>query len=163
LFHSSCEILDHLSAVFTSARAMAKLATDTMQEVERVAADRSKARRRHEVPDPTARHPPDGTEALSTAPREAYVQGNALQGGPSDETQGIEQSVEPTTAPSDAVGDLSWNDSPFMMDDYLGDAELFNDFDPSFDLDRIDQVFSANLDPTQPLPGQSWFDSLDPG
>jgi hypothetical protein len=47
--------------------------------------------------------------------------------------------------------------SSTFFGDFVGDAGLFNDFDPSFNLDRIDQVFSANLDPTQLIPSHNWL------
>ncbi|KAG9255891.1 uncharacterized protein F5Z01DRAFT_522696 [Emericellopsis atlantica] len=160
LFHGSCEILDNLSSVFASARAVAKLATDTMQEVERVAADRSKARRRHQIPESITRDTSSGTGPAAEG-EEERIQGEALQEASSEETQGIGQTVQPAMVSSEALVDLPWNDSPSMINDCIGDAELFNNFDPRFDLDRIDQLFSANLDPTQPLCTQSWFADLD--
>lgn len=39
---------------------------------------------------------------------------------------------------------------------FEGEAGIFTDFDPNFDLGRLDAVFSANLDPTMPMFSADW-------
>lgn len=64
-----------------------------------------------------------------------------------------------------ASGDLL--DSSFF-NGFGGEAGIFDSFDPSFDLGRIDAIFSANLDlriphfvESWPGPGQSnWDDNF---
>ena len=154
LFNGSCEVLEEMSKGFPSARVISRLANNTVQEVERIAADRDKARRAKKtgqfLPGPRgtahttrttspAAATPEGGEAL-----EASSNGSPLANvGSADEP-----SFDDSTLPFD---------TPSIFDDFLGGATIFNDFDSSLDLARIDQVFSANLDPTNPFPLQDWL------
>lgn len=157
LFHSSCEVLEDIGKAFCSARTVAKLATDTMQEVERVAAGRSKARQLHksaatgQTACPQYDTVNNGHSFPSASPT-TLRQDQTILGSLSGP-----QPLEARSAqPGMADNALIQNESPSIFDDSIGDAGIFNDFDPNFDLDRIDQVFSANLDPTQPPPAQGW-------
>ncbi|KAH6880644.1 hypothetical protein B0T10DRAFT_463716 [Thelonectria olida] len=58
IFHRGCEILDELSKAFRSARMMARLAMDTLQEVERVSANKT----RSQVPERSR----DGAQSTNT-------------------------------------------------------------------------------------------------
>ena len=51
---------------------------------------------------------------------------------------------------------------PYTVDltsfqDFRGEAGIFNDFNPNFDLGRIDAVFSANLELTVPGLTEDWL------
>lgn len=127
LFHSSCEVLDELSKAFLSARVVAHLATETVQEVERLA----ERRRNQQADGSTAHHEsarqPQTTASSSEAPPASHI----------------------LPAPPDLI-------SP--MHNFEGEAGIFTDFDPSFDLGRLDALFAANLDPTMPtFPPDSWL------
>lgn len=157
LFHSSCDVLDELGKAFSSARTVARLATDTMQEVERVAADRSKAKQSFKMGNGSVAPRQNGTNRTRNT-RAATRASSTQRGGQVIPTQQLQHLTENTpTYQTTLENTLFQLESPSIFDDFVGDPSLFNDFDPSFDLDRIDQVFSANLDPTQPLPSQDWM------
>lgn len=157
LFHSSCDILDGLSEVFPSARAMARLAQDTLREMERVMG-------KHRTTQGGARNNPtnDSEEASRTASRDMHmgISGPATPFMPYLRRQVDEVPVPQLLTENNAVRPSTPNAAVFYLDselftDFMGDAGIFNDFDPSFDLDRIDAAFSANLDPSLPvLPGE---------
>ena len=121
---------------------MAKLATDTMKQVERVAADRSKARRPSRAANGCPRVDRDGVSSSHIERAETTTR--STRDGDQPVPVAVGQQPIETTAMYPPLFDNT------LLDDFIGDAGIFNDFDPSFDLDRIDQVFSANLDPTQP-------------
>ena len=162
LFHSSCDILDELSKAFLSARVMAKLATDTLQEVERVAVGRRRARSQERAKNQAmnATHPPNGVVQPHAARNEemppSTLQSNhsngILDGGQ------VPHSVEARSPYSATLEATLFALDPNTFNDFVGDAGIFNEFDPSFDLNRIDAVFSANLDPTLPLVPEEWMD-----
>ena len=154
LFHSSCDILDELSKGFLSARVMARLAMDTLQEVERVAVGRKEARSQQrsgqfvnerngtfQLSEPL----PDALPASISRSEEGL---NSLQ---------TSQSMEMPSPYSTTLEAALLALNPNNFNDYVGDAGIFSDFDPSFDLNRIDAVFSANLDPTLPLVPEEWM------
>lgn len=154
LFHSSCDVLDELGKAFSSARTVARLATDTMQEVERVAADRSKARQSFKAANGFSQVSNNEPVPSQLGPERA-VPSSTRNENERVPIQAEQQHIDTTgiyQPPLDST--LLHMESPSIFDDFIGDAGIFNDFDPSFDLDRIDQVFSANLDPTQPPPSQ---------
>lgn len=156
LFHGSCEVLDEIGKAFCSARTVAKLATDTMQEVERVAAGRSKAK---QLVKSTANIPNTSQRDLSTNDglTEPVAVPKTQSAQPTFDSQPRPQAPEQLLVLDNTILP---NESPSIFDDFIGDAGIFNDFDPNIDLDRIDQLFSANLDPTQPLPAQGWTDNF---
>lgn len=146
LFQDSCELLEDLSKAFLSARAMARLAMDTMQEVERVAAERT---RRDSI------RPPENT---GTTGDDTTMEGTSLP-APSHH-------YDPTRPPL-AVPQIPQPplDLPALDPDFFnvfdGESEIFGEFDPNFDLGRIDAIFSANLDPSKwPGAGQFTWDSV---
>ena len=154
LFHSSCELLDEIGKAFCSAKTIARLATNTLQEVERVAADRSKAIQ-HSPADPPERTLQRTLTANDTSGRGAKKPSSQAPDGEvtQDSTVNFSASFDNATLQ---------NESPSIFNDFIGDAGIFDDFDPDFDLNRIDQVFSANLNPTQSVFAQGWFDDLAP-
>lgn len=167
LFHRSCDVLDELGKAFSSARAVARMATDTMHEVERVAADRSKAAGAGaSLPEPStaptavatasSTAAAASTSAADTADTSATAPlANAATSAPQDNGQLVDLTQQPAPYASYDGSPSFFNFGAF--EDWVGDEGLFNHFDPSFDLDRIDQAFSANLDPTQPPLTQDWM------
>lgn len=152
LFHNSCDILDELSKAFLSARAMAQLAIGTLQEVERVAAGRRTSTMNDKVTCGQGGdiHSIDGIDVSD-------------DGGTGDSAAYMGQQYEAQC--SGQIHNSSTLDSAFfpqdvgILDDFTGDVGIFNGFDPSFDVSRIDAVFTATLDPTVPLPSEDWMDN----
>lgn len=61
--------------------------------------------------------------------------------------------------PSSSVLHVSM-DLTSPMPNFDGEGGIFTDFDPNFDLERLDTLFSANLDPTMPTFAlDSWMPS----
>lgn len=118
LFHSSCEVLEDLGNAFLSARVFARLATETVQEVERLS-----GRKRSQAEDQHSR--------------------SVTQSSTGQATSSVPTLVPPT------VPTAAGFTSPTYQ--FEGEAGIFTDFDPNFDLDLLDAVFSANLDPTMPM------------
>lgn len=142
LFHDSCEVLDDLSEAFLSARAMARLAMDTLQEVGRVAAERT---RRDSI-----RH----LENTGAPTEEVSVDSGMLESQDVGQLQplrvpGLLQPLEASVTQM-AFPASSYYLEPDFFNGFEGDAGIFGNFDPSFDLGRIDAIFSANLDPSVP-------------
>lgn len=152
LFQDSCELLEDLSKAFLSARAMARLAMDTMQEVERVAAERT---RRDSI------RPPEDTVPTTTGENVAENNNNP----PYPPSHNVDPSRRPSLQVHHQLSQQQLDALPPLDPDFFngfdGEAEIFGDFDPSFDLGRIDAIFSANLDPSKwPGAGQfTWYDS----
>lgn len=154
MFHSSCELLDEIGKAFCSAKTIARLATNTLQEVERVAADRSKA-----IQFSSADSPQRNLQRTFAA---NDTSGRGTK-GPSSQAPDGEMTQDATDSFSASFDNAPLrNKSPSIFNDFIGDAGIFDDFDPDFDLNRIDQVFSANLNPTQSIFAQGWFDDLAP-
>lgn len=169
LFHSSCEVLEELGKGFLSARAMARLATDTLQQVERAAVGRKMAKTQED----SARTSTNGNLSRGEnhapartpdAPGFAALRPAASSSqAPNEATGELSESQTMTVMSSQAPGldatllslDANSNNS---LDDFIGDAGIFNDFDPNFDLSRIDAIFSANLDPGLPPLPSGLFD-----
>lgn len=152
LFQDSCEVLEDLSRMFLSARAMARLAMDTMQEVERVAAERTRRdsiRLMEGTATPTTEentlpnnHNSHGSESMG----QTQQQQHQLTGLPPQ--QQMAPGVAPHMTPS-LPGSSDQLDANFFSG-FDGEAGIFGNFDPNFDLGRIDAIFSANLDPSAP-------------
>ena len=125
------------------ARAMARLAKNTMQEVGR-ATERT---RRDSIKhlESTEVFQQEGTLVgeSSQEPRDAG-QPQSEQ-GPRPPQQLLEAGVAGAAfaAPYSQFG-------PDFFNEYDGAAEIFGNFDPSFDLGRTDAIFSANLDLSVP-------------
>lgn len=159
LFQDSCEVLSDLSKVFLTARAMARLARETMQEVERVATERT---RRDSI-----RLLEDENENMggSTRTEEASVinygtresrnvgQSQSLH-VPGPQQQSLETGVA-HVAPAVSTVDYVGQTSSFFSG-FEGEAGIFGSFDPSFDLGRVDAIFSANLDLSVPYFAEDW-------
>jgi hypothetical protein len=156
LFHSSCEVLDELSKAFLSARAVAKLATDTMQEVERVAGGRGKTGRPLEV---DTANSSASQQPVTNIDTESSQRSNQVYTNSRPATEPIEGNSQPQSP------NQSWPvfSDKFMptdidyFDGFDGDNGIFGQFDPSFNLGRIDAIFSANLDPTVPHIPDDWL------
>ncbi|KAM0330670.1 hypothetical protein ACHAQA_003622 [Verticillium albo-atrum] len=169
IFHSSCDILDELSRAFLSARTMAKLAKDTLQEVERVSVNRNRANKLSD----SSRHSPAGDDAASgptQAPQVTSVPGSREESrgpqyrGDLEETQTYPSVANDNASPARLAVDsasMPMDINPFDGMDFTDVAGIFDDFDPSFHLNRIDALFSANLDPTMPFALGDWMGDGD--
>jgi hypothetical protein len=156
LFHSSCEVLDELSKAFLSARAVAKLATDTMQEVERVAGGRGKTGRPLEV---DTANSSASQQPVTNIDTESSQRSNQVYTNSRPATEPIEGNSQPQS-PNQSWPVFSDKFMPTDMDyfdGFDGDNGIFGQFDPSFNLGRIDAIFSANLDPTVPHIPDDWL------
>ncbi|KPM43796.1 hypothetical protein AK830_g2746 [Neonectria ditissima] len=154
LFHSSCDVLDELGKAFLSARAMAQLATDTMQEVERVAAGRRTSIMNEKAANGQIGDDHSSNGIINNLPGDGGTGGSVAAKGQPYRAQCREEihdssTLDVTLFPQD-VG---------ILDDLAGDMGVFNDFDPTFDLGRIDAVFTATLNPTIPLPWEDWMEN----
>jgi hypothetical protein len=162
-FQSSCNILNELSKAFLSARTMARMAIDTLREVEKVAVGRNRthelARRRgienrsdiseHQVRNEN--HTSNGSTRFEDLQDRSHPEGDAELS-----TALSASTVGPTT-----IDTISSDPTGFDLDmhipaDLVGDASLFSNFDPSFDLDKADALFSVNLNPTYTLFSDDW-------
>jgi hypothetical protein len=141
---------------------MARLAMDTVQEVERVAAEWTRRDSLKLV---------DGTQTPTTT-EETQVSNHDLQGSdnsvhPHQQHQQhhlanlsqpqLDQGVPPhfnNTNPLPGPGDQL---DPNFFSGFDGEAGIFGNFDPNFDLSRIDAIFSANLDPSAPPFTNKWL------
>ncbi|VUC31933.1 unnamed protein product [Clonostachys rosea] len=145
LFQDTCKILDDLGETFLSARAMARLTRDTMQGVgratERIRRDSIKAL--NSAGDPTA---------------EAIVGENTQESRDANQPQSsqLSRTPQPLGAAPSASAAVYTQMGPDLFSGYTGDAEIFDNFDPSFDLGRADAIFSANLDLNTPYFADDW-------
>lgn len=152
LFHKSCDILGGLSKFFLSARAMAQLALDTMQEVERVATGR-KANVIHDKGMASQSRDAHSTDRISllddagTSDSASLL--NQQQNNPQDLRQVDYSSTIDTALFSQDAGTIT---------DFANDVGMFSEFDSNFDLNRMDEFFTTALDPTIPLPFEDWVD-----
>ncbi|KAI0020059.1 hypothetical protein F4780DRAFT_386449 [Xylariomycetidae sp. FL0641] len=155
MFHTSCDILDELSRAFVSARTMAQLAKNTLQEVERVAAGWSRARDGGQEAQ-SVNHGPTVSGAGHSIGRGHRLQ---VSSTPDQQTPTEPRETQRLSHHSPYPLPLSGNSfdlDPNVFNDITGTSGVFNDFDASFDLNRIDTVFSANLDPTLPMFPENW-------
>lgn len=149
LFQDTCKILDDLGKTFLPARAMARLARDTMQGVGR-AAERI---RRDSIKNTNI-----AEDSAAAAAAEAPVDESTQEPRDPSQTQSAQDSRPPqplgaAPAGSPALYDHFGTDS---FNGHTGDAEIFSNFDPSFDLGRADAIFSANLDLSMPYFAEDW-------
>ena len=163
MFHTSCDILDELGKAFLSAQTMARLAKDMVKEVERVAAGMGTTKSRAQCKGKSNEHcNSNRTWGMTILPRDTAS--NAL-------------STQCTSTLQDNYPNLDVNDGgdnphattphaaagvPLDLDvfsEIVGSSEMFNEFDPSFDLDRMDAIFSANLDPNLPFLLDEWSEN----
>lgn len=160
-FYSSCDILDELSKCFLSARTMGRLAKDTLQEVERVSVNRSRNKpQQREREDPTSidsRPPPDRPAQLlpDMASGDISSRGVTYPGVSGESSAAAAESTEPDNLqPNIEPSAVAFDFNGMDFSDVGG---IFDDFDPSLHLNRIDAVFSANLNPAMPLIPEHWW------
>lgn len=150
LFHNSCEILDELGKNFLSARVIAKLALDNLHEVERVTFDKGEPSR----PDINTEYGESGEDSdrlggiVESVANEADQSspvwlGGADLGNPAVTSMALDQADQATSF------DLA------TLQDF-GGTRVFGNFDPEFDLDNINAIFSATLEPTVPRFLENW-------
>jgi hypothetical protein len=147
LFQDTCKILDDLGKTFLPARAMARLARDTMQGVGR-AAERI---RRDSIKNTNIAED-------SAAAAEAPVDESAQESRDPTQTQSAQDPRPPQPLGAAPAGSPALYDQfgPDSFSGHPGDAEIFSHFDPSFDLGRADAIFSANLDLSMPYFAEDW-------
>lgn len=148
LFHNSHEALEALSKLFISAREVALLASNTVNEIERVAADVSKA------------HPTGAASGQASGSRTGAQ--SVSQGYAEQASAGQLPEADTLTPPSTSVAlsQAQFGAEPYdpaSFNDCLADTSIFSRFDPTFDLDRIDAFFDANLDPSVPQFSGDWY------
>jgi hypothetical protein len=153
LFHSTCDVLDNLSRSFPSAQHMTKLARETLREVERVSSSRNKGK------------PIEGRQTVAEpAAGTADAVPNTTQHPGSASTSQLDTpaSRPPDFAEPYVYGDLAGMGTldPAILTgmDFTDVGGIFEDFDPNFQLNRVDAVFSANLNPAMPLFPMDWMD-----
>ncbi|KAH7153382.1 hypothetical protein EDB81DRAFT_454125 [Dactylonectria macrodidyma] len=150
LFHKSCDVLGDLSNSFLSARAMAQLALDTMQEVGRVAVCRKANAMQDKVTPSQSRdaHSTGQTSMLDAAETgDSVILLNKQPHHSLDSRQTDSSSID-TTLFSQDIGSIP---------DVGTDLGIFSEFDSNFDLNRIDEFFTTALDPTIPMLSESWI------
>lgn len=158
-FQRSCDILDELSKSFASAKTVARLAKETLHEVERVSASRSKVnkptdQRREQPPAETAgQMRPNGTlnsQVIQPGRNPGLPSGSETLMSGLPEVNGPATALDPAVMPMDA--------GMFSEMDFTDVGGIFDDFDPNFQLNRVDALFTANLNPTMPLFPADWLD-----
>lgn len=133
LFHRSCEVLDEHGKTFLSARAFATLATDTMQEVDRVTLERNQLAR----PVDSARdNVVEGSEGPDREPNEAGHSSAHADMGPAENA---------TTQPKSSVEGRPCTVDLTSFQDSEGEAGISNDFDPMLTLDESTPSFQLIL------------------
>ena len=163
LFRDSIQVLDDLSQAFLSARAMARLAKDTMQEVGR-ATERT---RRESLRPPGSREDSaeeTRAEKSSQEPRDTSQQSQQSQQQQQQSTSSSMPESRSSQQPDAAagVGSATFTTTPydqsqpFFGGGYDGNAEIFGHFDPNFDLGRTDAIFTASLDLSVPFFAEDW-------
>jgi hypothetical protein len=159
LFQNSCEVLDGLSKAFVSARAVAKLAMDTLQEMERVTAERRRNQLAHSGPASSAEQSQDaGQPEDVTQLQQGQRSTSAAQQAPHMLLEASESS-QSSLRPLPVLNDSLMLPDEYGLTHFEGEAGIFTDFDPSFDLSRLDALFSSNLDPTVPVISTEWFEA----
>lgn len=159
LFQNSFEVLDSLSKAFVSARAVAKLAMDTLQEMERVTSERRRHQLAHSGPESSAEQSQDaGQPEDVTQLQEGQRSTSAAQQAPHMLLEASESSRS-SLRPLPVLHDSLMFPDDYGLTHFEGEAGIFTDFDPSFDLDRLDALFSSNLDPTVPVISTEWFEA----
>ncbi|KAJ8133328.1 hypothetical protein O1611_g296 [Lasiodiplodia mahajangana] len=156
LFYSSCDVLDGLGGAFISAQTMARLAKDTVREVERVAAGRSKTRSQRKSNEPV---PGNSSRATTHHAHRAFNEPHSAPSlGGDDAPRAQAQDIwHGQSLVSDQPWEAPMDLDPNLFNDVSGVSGIFSDFDPSFDLNGVDTVFSVNLDPTLPLVLEDWM------
>ncbi|KAM0534922.1 hypothetical protein ACHAQF_000350 [Verticillium nonalfalfae] len=167
-FHSSCDILEKLSISFRSACTMAKLANDTLQEVERVSGNRNRANQPSNSSRQSVARDGQATDQTTQTTSAAFeakeleaTQGTQLRRRPSAEASSVPVASAYTAPlpgqPSLDPSQMIMGTTPFDNMDFTDVPGIFEDFDPDFHLNRIDALFSATLDPTMSFMPDEWF------
>lgn len=143
LFQDTCKILDDLGKTFLSARAMARLARDTMQGAARIRRDSIKPS-----------NPAHSSAAEAVADEGTQDSRDASQMSQSGQVS--RPPLPPLGAAPAVSADLYDQFGMGSFNEYTGDAEIFGNLDPSFDLGRADAFFSANLDLSIPYFAEDW-------
>lgn len=148
LFQDTCKILDDLGKTFLSARAMARLARDTMQEVGQA----TERIRRDSIKPPNIAEGATGENIVDKSTQESQdaSQAQSLQ------ASRLPQPLGAASATSAALYARFETEGTDFFNGYTGNAEIFDNFDPSFDLGRADAIFSANLDLSMPYFADDW-------
>lgn len=147
LFQDTCKILDDLGKTFLSARAMARLARDTMQGV-----DRATARiRRDSIKPSNIEHNSAAEAVVDGCPQDSRDASQMSESG-----QVSRPPLPPLGAAPAASADLYDQFGTGSFGEYTDDAEIFGNLDPNFDLGRADAIFSANLDLSIPYFAENW-------
>lgn len=158
LFQRSCDALDEFSISFASAQAMAKLAKITLQQVERVSANRSKGRsseghREDTKPKSLTAARPVDAEVPAGQPDTGEMAASSLPVAPAPRPCETGAEHAPPDQATTALDSSVFDDFDFTL--MQGDS---CDLDLDFQLDRVDAAFSANLNPTMPLFPPDWLD-----
>ncbi|KAJ5757148.1 uncharacterized protein N7511_007330 [Penicillium nucicola] len=148
-FHQTREVLDGLGDTFFSARVMARLAQDTLKEARKSRA--SVTRNRDENSLPTRNHhsglfTSTDTHLHYTRPPDSPLHPNDFE--------------TTTLPPSHLHGILPASDEDWATFDNCSFSEInggFDALDETFDLSRVDTLFSTNLNPTMPLIPTDWM------
>jgi hypothetical protein len=131
---------------------------DTMQEVERVAAERTRRASVRVV---------DGAGAPATDENTISHTQHSQRSEAMDQAQQQHQHQLPRLPPQPLGPDAASQMPPGLagpshqldanfFGGFDGEAGIFGNFDPNFDLGRIDAIFSANLDPSAPPFMERW-------
>lgn len=132
---------------------------DSMQEVERVAAEKTR-RDSIRLTEGTATPGNEENAVTSSHSLQSSQNTNQTQQQPQHQRPGLPQPpLEPSVAPHIAAslpGSSDQLDANFFSG-FDGEAGIFGNFDPNFDLGRIDAIFSANLGPSAPPFLDKWL------
>lgn len=160
-FNTSCDILDEIGKYFMSARMMGGLAKETLQEMERASANTTRARPREARRTTNAKATENDSSTAGTTRRSSAAKAGASSSTSTTRPQSPTVFV-PGITTSDAGPEFSDASLP-TGSGFFNDAdlpfnvgELFENFDPGFHLDRVDALFSANLNPTVPHFQEEW-------
>jgi hypothetical protein len=135
--------LDDLGKTFLSARAMARLARDTMNGVGRA----TERIRRDSI-----RPPNTAAEVIVNHDNQEAQESRAAT-----QTEPVQPPLPlPPGAGPQASADQYDQFGAVPYNEYSGDAEIFGNLDPNFDLGRADAIFSANLDLSTPYFADDW-------
>lgn len=153
IFCSSCDVLEELGRSFVSARAMARLAKDTLLEVERVSSHRRTRQLQSEGEG-------EGRSRQSGASGE---ESNVTTPPGHDADQDSSAGLPPQAVDGGLASDAEAVPGPFHADLFggldMGNAgAVFGEFSSDFQLGHADAVFSANLNPTMPFFPEHWLD-----
>ncbi|ROT42356.1 hypothetical protein SODALDRAFT_374703 [Sodiomyces alkalinus F11] len=163
LLQASCDMLDDLGKAFRSARMMARLAKDTLQEVERISVNRNRIKPREGAAAPSGRgstEPQTEKNTVQTCSQPPVTSTSPVSPGPTTMVA-IPLTQPPTLVAPVSVAQLE--PGIFQGLDFSDVSGIFDEFDPEFQLDRVDALFSANLNPAVPFLPTEWIDDAQFG